>query len=75
MQLLLAAGLGAAAAFFFDPQMGKGRRSRLRDRAMAAVRRSADRAEGLGQDAANRAYGMAHEVGDAVRPTPAAARQ
>jgi gas vesicle protein len=67
MQILLGAAVGAAAAYFFDPQMGNGRRIRLRDQAMARVSRGADAAEGFGQDVANRAYGMAHEAGDAAR--------
>ena len=75
VQFLIAVGLGAAAAFFLDPQLGNGRRIRFRDQAMAMMRRGADRAEGMGQDAANRAYGMAHEVGDAVRPAATTSTQ
>jgi hypothetical protein len=67
MQILVGVGLGAALAYFLDPRMGNGRRIRLRDRAMARFRRGAAGAEGIGRDAANRAYGMAHEATDAVR--------
>ena len=64
---IVATALGAAAAYFLDPQLGKGRRAKLRDQAMARARRGADRAEGMGRDAANRAQGMAHEATEAVR--------
>jgi hypothetical protein len=65
----VAAGLGAGLAYLFDPQMGNGRRARLRDQAMSKLRRGAEDAQGLGHDAANRTYGMAHEATDAVRTT------
>ena len=64
---IVATALGAAAAYFFDPQSGRGRRARLRDQAMSRARRGAEHAEGMGRDAANRAQGFAHEAADAVR--------
>ena len=64
---IVAAVLGAAAAYFLDPQLGKGRRVKLRDQTMARARRGAEHAEGMSRDAANRAQGMAHEVTDTVR--------
>jgi hypothetical protein len=66
-RVLIAAGLGAGLAYLFDPQMGNGRRARLRDQALSKLRGGAEDAQGFGQDLGNRAYGMAHEATDAVR--------
>jgi hypothetical protein len=45
LRLLTGAGLGAAAMYFFDPQLGRGRRTRARDRLQARLRRARDDAE------------------------------
>jgi hypothetical protein len=67
MRALIAAGLGAGLAYFFDPQMGNGRRARLRDQAVSRLRRGAEDAQGFGTDMGNRAYGIAHEATDTAR--------
>ena len=55
----LAAGvLGAAAAYFFDPQMGRTRRARARDRLMAMFRRTGRRVGRKGRWLAGKAYGL-----------------
>jgi hypothetical protein len=64
---LIAAGLGAGLAYFFDPQLGNSRRARLRDQAMSRLRHGAEDAQGFGRDVGNRAYGMTHEATDTVR--------
>ncbi len=40
--VLFGGAVGAAIAYLFDPQMGAGRRSRLRDQAMAWARRGSE---------------------------------
>ncbi|HEV8421461.1 MAG TPA: hypothetical protein VGR13_08915, partial [Actinomycetota bacterium] len=56
---LAAGALGAAAAYFFDPQMGRSRRARTRDQLVAMFRRTGRRVGG----SAGRAGGWA------ARPT------
>jgi hypothetical protein len=55
---LAAGALGAAAAYFFDPQMGRTRRAKARDRIMAAFRRSGRRIERKGKWLGGKAYGL-----------------
>jgi hyperosmotically inducible periplasmic protein len=66
----IAAGLaGAAAAYLLDPVSGRGRRSRLRDQAMAALRRLRRRAEQRGRYVTHLAEGKLAQL---VRPSPEA---
>ncbi|HEX7097012.1 MAG TPA: BON domain-containing protein [Acidimicrobiales bacterium] len=49
---------GAAAMYLLDPDQGRGRRARLRDRAVAARRRTLRRVDRLERQAANVAAGQ-----------------
>jgi osmotically-inducible protein OsmY len=57
----VAAG-GAAIAYFFDPQQGKGRRAKLRDMAIGRARGTVRQAERLGRKVASDAYGMSQRI-------------
>ncbi len=58
-RLALAAGaLGAAAAYFFDPQMGRSRRAKARDQLMAMFRRTGRRVSRKGRWLGGKAYGL-----------------
>lgn len=54
--------IGAAIAYFFDPQMGRGRRTRLRDQTMSEVRKARERAEAKGRYMSNAARGAMSEM-------------
>jgi osmotically-inducible protein OsmY len=63
MRTLLFGGLvGAAIAYFFDPVAGRGRRTRLRDQAMAEARRMGARAERRGRYLSHMAEGKLAEL-------------
>jgi osmotically-inducible protein OsmY len=53
---------GAAIAYLFDPEAGRGRRARVRDQAAAAARRGRDRAGDLSRHAGNVVEGKIHEA-------------
>jgi osmotically-inducible protein OsmY len=53
---------GAAVAYLFDPEAGRGRRARLRDQAAAAGRRARDRAGEMSRHAGNVVEGRIHEA-------------
>ena len=55
---LAAGALGAAAAYFFDPQMGRSRRAKARDRLMAMFRRTGRRVGRKGRWLGGKAYGL-----------------
>lgn len=59
---------GAAIAHYFDPDVGRGRRTRLRDQAMARARRAADRMRARARYEAHRAEG---ELRERLQPGPA----
>jgi len=65
------AGGSAAAAYFFDPQLGRGRRVQARDQLKARVRRAESEAERRLRYAEGRAEGVLHTVA-AVTPDPPA---
>ena len=67
--LALGAAIGAAFAFFFDPQSGRRRRTMTRDRALGLVRGAGRRGEQVGRAAAAETYGMAQKATH-VRETP-----
>ena len=52
--------VGAAVAYFFDPDQGRTRRTRTRDQVMAVFRRGSTRAERARRRAGARAQGLAH---------------
>jgi hypothetical protein len=56
--LAVGAALGAALAYFFDPQNGKRRRNMTRDRTLAFLRQGGRRAERAGRYAAAEAHGV-----------------
>ena len=58
----LAGAIGAALAYFFDPQNGARRRNTTRDRAFAFVRRSGRKAAHAGRGVAAEAYGVSQKV-------------
>ena len=63
MQLLaLGALLGAAVAYLFDPQSGRGRRAMLRDRSSALMRQGGRETAQAGRAVASEAYGVAQKV-------------
>jgi len=61
-------GLGAGVMFLMDPQRGRTRRARLRDKAVRTVHEVEDAARGRTMDAAHRAAGALAEVRSALRP-------
>ena len=60
--LLGGLGLGAGLMFLLDPDRGRRRRALVRDKAVAANRRLADRTAATLEDASNRARGIAAEA-------------
>ena len=56
MKTLVTLGLGALAMFLLDPQHGKGRRSRFRDRLTRAKRLVSRRTAGTPPDLSYRQY-------------------
>ncbi|PYS66770.1 MAG: hypothetical protein DMF73_20920 [Acidobacteria bacterium] len=55
-------GLGAALMYIFDPDRGKRRRALIRDKVEAAGNKIGDKAEKMGRDLSNRAYGVVAET-------------
>jgi osmotically-inducible protein OsmY len=58
MRLFRLAALGAALAYFFDPQNGRRRRNVTRDRVLAFFRRGARKTERAGRAVAAEAHGL-----------------
>jgi osmotically-inducible protein OsmY len=58
MRLFRLAALGAALAYFFDPQNGRRRRNETRDRLLAFFRRGARKTERAGRAVAAEAHGL-----------------
>jgi hypothetical protein len=72
--VFLSGAAGALAAYFFDPHMGRTRRTRARDMLMGRIRRGTDRLERLRGRVASDAEGLirraTHEVpDDTLHPT------
>jgi osmotically-inducible protein OsmY len=61
---------GALAASFLDPQRGRTRRARMRDRSAALARDARERIERRLRDARNRALGRKHELEHADERVP-----
>ncbi len=68
VSVLMAAAFGGLLAYFFDPDAGRRRRAKARDRLGAFFRRGADSVERRGRYAVSRAEGVAHQIENAVRP-------
>jgi osmotically-inducible protein OsmY len=62
LRVLFYGALGAALAYFFDPDNGRRRRAVTRDRAAAKFRGGARRAEQVGRAASAEAYGVKQKV-------------
>jgi hypothetical protein len=62
LTLLAWAAIGAAIAYFVDPDRGRARRARTRDQLAGAVRRSGRRAERLGRRVGADLYGVTQKV-------------
>ena len=60
--IALGAAIGAALAYFFDPDTGNRRRSMTRDRVLAFFRRTGRQAGRAGQAAKSQAYGMTQKA-------------
>ena len=58
----LGAAMGAALAYFFDPETGNRRRSMTRDRVLAFFRRTGHQAGRAGQAAKSQAYGVTQKA-------------
>lgn len=56
-------GAGALLMYLFDPDRGRGRRSRLSDQVTSKVNRLGKAAGSKAQDLRNRVHGVMHEVG------------
>jgi len=54
--------MGAALAYFFDPETGNRRRSMTRDRVLAFFRRTGNQAGRAGQAAKSQAYGVTQKA-------------
>lgn len=68
----IAAGtVGAALMYALDPERGRARRARLRDKLVHAERELADEARTSLHDLKNRSRGIAHDVAAVARPDPA----
>jgi osmotically-inducible protein OsmY len=73
LRVLTYGALGAAFAYFFDPDNGRRRRALTRDRVPAAFRGGARRAERLGRNVQSEAYGVAQKakhMKDEPKPQP-----
>jgi osmotically-inducible protein OsmY len=60
LTFLAGAAVGAAAAYFLDPQGGARRRNETRDRAVSKMRHGASDAAGTAKQAADKARGAVH---------------
>lgn len=65
---LLSAGIGATAAYLFDPDMGRTRRARIADQAGAVTRRTRARIEKKARYKAGVARGAVHRFIEPLRP-------
>jgi BON domain len=71
--LALFAGIGAALAYFFDPQNGARRRNTTRDRVLAFFRQGGRKAEHAGRAVGAQAHGLkqkATHVREEEKPQP-----
>jgi len=65
-RLITAVGLGVGAMYFFDPQLGKSRRAKLRDQLNSNLNRTRRDAEARLRDIRNRAQGAYHEITESI---------
>lgn len=69
-RFLTAAGIGAAVAYFADPENGRSRRARAKDQLEAKMRRRQRETQQLARHAENVAAGQAARARGAGAPTP-----
>jgi hypothetical protein len=62
MNMVGGAGIGAGAMYFFDPEGGRRRRTRVRDRAVHYAHKAGDTAESKARDLAHRTRGLVAEA-------------
>jgi hypothetical protein len=67
-QLLMAAGVGAGAMYFWDPLAGRRRRALVRDQVTRTTKRLQEELRVEGRDTANRARGLLAEAKALLRP-------
>ena len=72
---LVVAGAGAAAAYFFDPDRGTGRRNQFRDQARARVRRGTEQVQRRTRYQEGRLAGLEAEEAGKGRPHPTSDRE
>jgi osmotically-inducible protein OsmY len=73
LRVLFYGALGAAAAYFFDPDNGRRRRASTRERLPAVFRQGSRRVERLGRAASAEAYGAGQKIKhrkEAEKPQP-----
>lgn len=70
VRLAVVSGSGAAAAYFFDPERGRARRTQARDQAQSLLRRRQEEAERQARHEANVAQGEAARAEGAGVPRP-----
>jgi osmotically-inducible protein OsmY len=66
LTFLAGAAVGAAAAYFLDPEGGARRRNQTRDKAVSKAKTRASEAAGTAKQAAGKARGAAHSVTPSV---------
>lgn len=70
LRSLTAAGVGALAAYLFDPVSGTGRRARLKDQVQAAARQGYETVERRARYERGRLQGALHELGHSGEDRP-----
>ena len=68
--MLAASALGAAVAYFFDPDRGRGRRAKTKDRVTATFRRLRKRGGRMARKAESEAYGALQRATHAAPENP-----
>jgi osmotically-inducible protein OsmY len=68
--IMAASAFGAAVAYFFDPDRGRGRRTQARDRVAATFRRLRKRGGRIARKAESEAYGALQRAAHAAPENP-----
>jgi hypothetical protein len=71
LRVAVLGSVGAAAAYFLDPQNGGGRRSRAKDQLVAKVRRTGDQIDRKGRYVEGKVEGAVHTVTEPGATPPA----
>jgi hypothetical protein len=69
-RVLAAAGLGALVMYLLDPDGGRRRRARMRDRLVSAAHRTTDAVDATSRDVGNRARGVVAELRGRLSSAP-----